>query len=137
MSAAIPELVGLRKAYIVNDKRRALARSSGLGRTALVFDDNDVVDLLRTAVEREGGQHAFARHSGVNYAYLNRVLNGKEPPGRSIAKSRVSGFGKCSSSSERTASFGVAKIPLVGRNIRFWNLACAWNPPWWQYFRLR
>jgi hypothetical protein len=29
-------------------KGRALAPSSGLGRTALVFDDNDVVDLLRT-----------------------------------------------------------------------------------------
>jgi DNA-binding transcriptional regulator YdaS (Cro superfamily) len=86
VGAAIAELIGLRKAYIVNDKRRALALSSRLGRT-VVFDDNDVVDLLRIAVEREGGQHAFARRSGVNYAYLNRVLNGKEPPGRSIAKS--------------------------------------------------
>ena len=38
-----------------DDKRRALARSSGLGRTAVVFDDNDVVDLLRIAIEREGG----------------------------------------------------------------------------------
>jgi DNA-binding phage protein len=60
-----------------DDKRRALARS-GLGRTALVFDDNDVVDLLRIAIEREGGQSAFARHSGVNRTYLNRVLNGKD-----------------------------------------------------------
>jgi DNA-binding phage protein len=75
VGAAIAELVGLRKAYC------------RLGRKALVFDNNDVVDLLRIAVEREGGQHAFARHSGINHAYLNRVLNGKEPPGRSIAKS--------------------------------------------------
>ena len=67
--AAIAELVGLRKAYVG------------------VFDDNDVVDLLRIAVEREGGQGAFSRHSGVQRAYLSRVLNGKEPPGRSIAKS--------------------------------------------------
>jgi hypothetical protein len=29
-----------------DDERRAIARSSGLGRTALVFDDDDVVDLL-------------------------------------------------------------------------------------------
>ena len=70
-----------------DDKRRALALSSGLGRTALILDDNDVVDLLRIAVEREGGQGAFSRHSGVHRAYLSRVLNGKEPPGRSIAKS--------------------------------------------------
>jgi len=69
VGAAIAELVGLRKAYVG------------------VFDDNDVVDLLRIAVEREGGQGAFSRHSGVDRAYLSRVLNGKEPPGRSIAKS--------------------------------------------------
>ena len=42
-------------------ERRAIALSSGLGRTALVFDDNDVVGLLRTAIEREGGQSAFTR----------------------------------------------------------------------------
>ena len=69
VGAAIAELVGLRKAYVG------------------VFDDNDVVNLLRIAVEREGGQGAFSRHSGVQRAYLSRVLNGKEPPGRSIAKS--------------------------------------------------
>src|SRR5262249_21810697 len=38
----------------LDDKGRAVARSSGLGRTALVFDDNDVVDLLRIAIERQG-----------------------------------------------------------------------------------
>ena len=68
------------------DKRRALALSSGLGSTALVFDDNDVVDLLRIAIEREGGQSAFARHSGVNRTYLNRVLSGKEPVYDTIAE---------------------------------------------------
>jgi hypothetical protein len=43
------------------DQSRAVALSSGLGRTALVFDDNDVVDLLRI---RAGGQSAFARRIG-------------------------------------------------------------------------
>jgi hypothetical protein len=42
-----------------------LALSSGLGRTALVLDDNDVVDLLKTAIERKGGQSAFARLYGI------------------------------------------------------------------------
>ena len=70
-----------------DDKRRALARSSGLGRTGLVvFEDNDVVDLLRITIEREGGQSAFARHSGVNRTYLNRVLNGKAPVYDTIAE---------------------------------------------------
>ena len=69
-----------------DDKRRALALSSGLGRNELVFDDKHVVDLLRIAIEREGGQSAFARHSGVNRTYLNSVLSGKEPVYDTIAE---------------------------------------------------
>jgi len=67
-------------------KGRALARSSGLGRTELVFDDNDVVDLLRIAIEREGGQSAFARHSGVSRTHVNRVLSGKKAVYDTIAE---------------------------------------------------
>jgi hypothetical protein len=93
-----------------DDKRRALALSSGLGRTALVFEDNDVVGLLRIAIEREGGQSAFARHHGINRSQLNTWA----PRLRSL-----SGFARRTSSSERTASFGVAKISLVGRNWLF------------------
>jgi hypothetical protein len=37
-----------------DDESRALALSSGLSRTALVFDDNGAVGLLKIAIEREG-----------------------------------------------------------------------------------
>jgi hypothetical protein len=67
-------------------ERRAIALSSGLGRTALVFDDNDVVGLLRTAIEREGSQTAFAKHYGINRAHLNMVLGGKRPVGDAVAE---------------------------------------------------
>jgi hypothetical protein len=56
-----------------------------LGFHALVFDEHDVVRLLRAAVEQEGGQSAFAKHHGVARAYLNMVLNGKRAVGDSIA----------------------------------------------------
>ena len=56
-----------------------------LGFHALVFDEHDVARLLRATVEREGGQSAFAKHHGVNRAYLNMVLNGKRPISDSIA----------------------------------------------------
>jgi predicted transcriptional regulator len=69
-----------------DDERRALALSSGLGTKALVFDEKDVVDLLRIAIEREGSQSAFARRSGVNRSYLNRVLTGKKPAYDTIAE---------------------------------------------------
>jgi hypothetical protein len=55
------------------------------GFCALVFDEYDVARLLRAAVEQEGGQSAFAKHHGVDRAYLNMVLNGKRPVSDSVA----------------------------------------------------
>jgi hypothetical protein len=69
-----------------DDERRAFALSSGLGRNALVFSDDDLVDLLRAAIEREGSQIAFAKHYGVNRTYLNMILSGKKPVGDAVAK---------------------------------------------------
>jgi hypothetical protein len=57
-----------------------------LGFYALVFDENDVGRLLRSAVEREGGQTAFAKHHGVDRAYLNMILNSKRPVSDSVAE---------------------------------------------------
>jgi hypothetical protein len=62
-----------------DDERRALALSSGWGSTARVFNDDDVLHLLRAAVEREGSQMAFAKRYGINRTYLNMVLHGKKP----------------------------------------------------------
>jgi hypothetical protein len=59
---------------------------SNLGFHALVFDEKDVVGLLRAAIEREGSQIAFAKRYGINRAYLNMVLNGKRPVGDAIAE---------------------------------------------------
>ena len=58
-----------------NDKIHTIALSS-----------SDVVDLLRTAVEREGSQSAFAKHHGINRTYMNMILSGKRPVGDSIAE---------------------------------------------------
>ena len=51
-----------------------------------MFGNEDVVGLLRDAVEREGGQSAFAKHHSVNRTYLNMVLNGKRPVSGLIAE---------------------------------------------------
>jgi len=58
-----------------NDKIHTIALSS-----------SDVVDLLRTAVEHEGSQSAFAEHHHINRTYLNMVLSGKRPVGDSVAE---------------------------------------------------
>ena len=52
----------------------------------IALSSSDVVDLLRTAIEREGSQSAFAKHHGINRTYVNMVLSGKRPVGDSIAE---------------------------------------------------
>jgi hypothetical protein len=68
------------------DVRLAAALSGGLGSFELVFDDDDVVQLLRTAIEHEGSQLAFAKHNHINRTYLNMVLNGKRPVTDAVAE---------------------------------------------------
>jgi hypothetical protein len=51
--------------------------SSDLGHKAFVFDEDEVVHLLRAAVEREGSQIAFADRYGVDRANVSAVLNGR------------------------------------------------------------
>jgi hypothetical protein len=51
-----------------------------------VLNDDDVVQLLRAAVEREGSQSAFAKRYGVQRTELNAILNGRKPVTASFAK---------------------------------------------------
>jgi glucokinase len=60
--------------------------ASDLGRCALVFDEDDVVRMLRAAVECEGGQSAFAKHHDLDRVLINMILNGKRPVSGSVAK---------------------------------------------------
>lgn len=71
---------------MADSKRRTIDLSNGLGRNALVFDEDDVVHLLRAAVEREGSQIAFADRCGVDRAYISTVLNGRRRVSGSLAK---------------------------------------------------
>ena len=57
-----------------------------LGSHLLVFNDDEVIQLLRAAVEREGNQGAFARRHGIERSYLNQILNGKRSAPASVLK---------------------------------------------------
>jgi hypothetical protein len=61
------------------------AVSSNLGFDAHVFDKDDVIRLLAAAVQSVGGQTAFAKHHGINRAYLNMIFNRRRPVSDSIA----------------------------------------------------
>jgi hypothetical protein len=73
-------------ASMTDHEIRAIALSGGLGRSVRAFNDDEILSLLRTAIQREGGQVAFAKHHSVNRTYLNMVLNGKRPMGDAIAE---------------------------------------------------
>jgi hypothetical protein len=66
--------------------------ASNLGHRAIVFDEDDVVRMLRAAVEHEGGQSTFAKHHGLDRVLINMILNGKRPVSGSVAKAL--GLGK-------------------------------------------
>jgi hypothetical protein len=65
---------------------RLFARSNGWGRSVLALNDDEILALLGTAIKREGGQVAFAKHHNVNRTFLNMVLNRKRPVSDAIAE---------------------------------------------------
>jgi hypothetical protein len=66
--------------------KELLAVAGELGTSARVFDDSEVRQLLRAAVEREGTQVAFAKRHRLDRTHLNQVLKGKSRIGRSVLK---------------------------------------------------
>jgi DNA-binding phage protein len=51
-----------------------------------VFEFENVILLLRSEVEQAGNQGAWSKKTGVNRATLNNVLNGHQPPTKSIIR---------------------------------------------------
>jgi transcriptional regulator with XRE-family HTH domain len=51
-----------------------------------VLNDDDVLRLLRAAVEREGSQAAFAKRYGLDRAHVNSALNGRRRVSASLVK---------------------------------------------------
>jgi len=49
-----------------------------------ILEAKDVVRLLRSEVERAGGQAAWANAAGLNRIVVNKVLNGKTLPTKKI-----------------------------------------------------
>ena len=52
----------------------------------VVLNDDDVADLVRAAVKREGSQAAFAKRYGINRTDLSAFLNGRRRMSASLAR---------------------------------------------------
>jgi hypothetical protein len=61
-----------------------VAFAGDVGRQGVIFDDNDVIRLLRAAVEREGSQTAFAKRHGIERTRINAILSGRRPVTESV-----------------------------------------------------
>jgi len=53
----------------------------------VVLNDDDVADLVRAAVKREGSQAAFAKRYGIDRTDLSAFLNGRKAHKRLSCKS--------------------------------------------------
>ena len=62
----------------IRETRTAMPESPPFGRRATVFDEDDLIHLLKTSVGRAGGQSAFAKRHGVDRSVVNAVLHGKK-----------------------------------------------------------
>ena len=80
-----PNRMKLARGRSMRQSKSLTAVSSNLGFDAHVFDKDDVIRLLAAAVQSEGSQTAFAKHHGINRAYLNMIFNRKRPVSDSIA----------------------------------------------------
>jgi hypothetical protein len=69
-----------------NNEVREIALARCLGSRMPLFSDDEVLLLLRAAIECEGGRAAFAKHHGIDRIYLNMVLNGGRSVGGPIVK---------------------------------------------------
>ena len=58
-------------------KIAALLANGDVGSHALILDDQDVVLLLRAAIELEGNQVTFAKRHGLERTHMNAILNGR------------------------------------------------------------
>jgi hypothetical protein len=69
-----------------NSPRTVRTCLTDLGSDARIFDDGEVVQLLKVAIEQEGNQTAFAKRHGINRSLLNEAANGKRHASGPILK---------------------------------------------------
>ena len=54
-------------------------------RRPIILDQDDLYRMLKAAVERAGGQTAFAKQHHIDRGRLNKILKRKNRPGDAVA----------------------------------------------------
>ena len=69
----------------VSKEKSTSSLQGELGHLAVVFEEKDIVLLLRAAVEWEGGQAAFAKRHKLDRSRISRILSGQLRTSEAIA----------------------------------------------------
>jgi len=55
------------------------------GRPGIIFDEEDVIRLLRVEIEKDGSQAAWARRRRIERPSVNAMLSGRIPVSKTVA----------------------------------------------------
>jgi hypothetical protein len=55
------------------------------GRRGVIFEEEDVIRLLRVKIEKDGSQAAWARRHSIERASVNAMLSGRIPVSKTVA----------------------------------------------------
>lgn len=66
-------------------KSKGTASLAKFGRPGLVLREEDVIRLLRVAIEEDGSQAAWARRRRIERANVNAMLSGRIPISKTVA----------------------------------------------------
>jgi hypothetical protein len=66
-------------------KSKGTASVVKFGRPGIIFDEEDVIRLLRLEIEKDGSQAAWARRCKIERPSVNAMLAGRIPVSRTVA----------------------------------------------------
>ena len=66
-------------------KSKGVASINEFGRSGVIFEEEDVIRLLRVEIDKDGSQSAWARRRGLERACVNAMLARRIPVSKSVA----------------------------------------------------
>jgi hypothetical protein len=66
-------------------KSKRAAGITEFGCRGIIFEEKDVVRLLRVEIEKDGSQAAWAKRRGIERANVNAMLSGRIPVSKTVA----------------------------------------------------
>jgi hypothetical protein len=66
-------------------KTKTAPSITGFGRRGVIFEEEDVVRLLRVEIKKDGSQAAWARRLNIDRPNVNAMLSGRIPVSKIVA----------------------------------------------------